>query len=170
MVAETSLGPADAFHFVNQTLSADGTVAAQVTSQTNTSPWAKAGVMLREASDPGSPYYAALVTPGNGVAVQWRTAQGGSSSALAVAGTVPTYLQVARYTSGSTVYFTAYTSPDGTTWTAVPGSTQTVAGLTGTLLAGLAVTSHNALALDTTVFDDVNITGLTAHRWPARLL
>ena len=151
-------GTSDAFHFVNQTLAADGTVAAQVTSQTPTDPWAKAGVMLRATSDPGSPYYAAFVTPGNGVAVQWRTAQGGSSSQVATAGTVPTYLQIGRYTSGSTVYYTAYTSPNGTTWTAVPGSTQTVAGLTGTLLAGLAVTSHDQGTSSTVGFDTVSVT------------
>ena len=151
-------GTADAFHFVSQTLAADGTVSAQVTSQTDTSPWAKAGVMLRETTDPGSPYYAAFVTPGNGVAVQWRTAQGGSSTALAAAGTVPTYLMIARYTSGSTVYFTAYTSPNGTTWTAVPGSTQTVTGLTGTLLAGLAVTSHDQGTSSTVGFNTVSVT------------
>ena len=139
-------------------MAADGTVAAQVTSQTPTDPWAKAGVMLRATSDPGSPYYAAFVTPGNGVAVQWRTAQGGSSSQVAAAGTVPTYLQIGRYTSGGTVYYTAYTSPNGTTWTAVPGSTQTVAGLTGTLLAGLAVTSHDQGTSSTVGFNTVSVT------------
>jgi hypothetical protein len=151
-------GTSDAFQFVNQTLAADGTVAAHVTSQTATDPWAKAGVMLRATSDPGSPYYAAFVTPGNGVAVQWRSAQGGSSSQVAIAGTVPTYLQIGRYTSGSTVYYTAYTSPNGTTWTAVPGSTQTVTGLTGTLLAGLAVTSHDQGTSSTAGFDTVSVT------------
>ena len=39
-------GTADAFHFVAQTLSADGTVTAHVTAQQNTSPWAKAGPMI----------------------------------------------------------------------------------------------------------------------------
>ena len=53
------------------------------------------------------------MTPGNGVAVQWRTAQGGSSSQVTTTGTVPTYLQIGRYTSGGTTYYTAYTSPDG---------------------------------------------------------
>ena len=115
-----------------------------VTTQTNTDPWAKAGVMLRATTDPGSPYYAAFVTPGNGIAVQWRTAQGAATHATAhIAGTVPTYLRVARYTAGGTAYYTAYTSADGSTWTAVPGSTRTVAGLSGTLLGGVAVTSHN---------------------------
>ncbi len=151
-------GTSDAFHFVNQTMAADGTVSAQVTSQTATDPWAKAGVMLRATTDPGSPYYAAFVTPGNGVAVQWRTAQGGSSSQVTTAGTVPTYLQIGRYTSGGTTYYTAYTSPDGNTWTAVPGSTETVAGLTGTLLAGLAVTSHDQGTSSTVGFGTVSLT------------
>ncbi len=151
-------GTADAFHFVNQSLAADGTVTAQVSAQAATDPWAKAGVMLRATADPGSPYYAAFTTPGHGVAVQWRSAQGGSSSQVTAAGTVPTYLRIGRYTAGSTVYYTAYTSPDGTTWTAVPGSTQTVTGLTGTLLAGLAVTSHDQGTSSTVGFGTVSVT------------
>ena len=136
-------GTADAFHFIEQPLAADGSVTADVTAQTNTNAWAKAGVMLRATADPGAPYYAAFVTPGMGVAVQSRSAQGASTSQVRLAGTTPTYLRVARYTAGTTVYFTAYTSADGTTWTAVPGSTQIMAGLSGTLLGGVAVTAHN---------------------------
>lgn len=136
-------GTADAFHFIDQPLAADGTVTAAVSSQTNSSIWAKAGVMLRSTTDPGSPYYAAFVTPSNGIVVQWRSAQGGGSTQIGVAGAVPTYLRVARYTAGGTTYYTAYTSADGATWTAVPGSIQTLAGLSGALLGGVAVTSHN---------------------------
>ena len=83
-----------------------------------------------------------FVTPGNGIAVQWRSAQGGPSSQLVTTGTVPAYLMVGRYTTGGQTYYTAYTSPDGSTWTAIPGSTQALA-MTGALLAGFAVTSHN---------------------------
>jgi galactose oxidase len=136
-------GTADSFHLIDQPLAADGTVTALVSSQTNTDPWAKAGVMLRATTDPGSPYYAAFVTPANGIAIQWRTAQGAGSTQLKIPGTVPIYLRVARYTAGGNAYYTAYTSADGSTWTAVPGSTRTVAGLSGTLLGGVAVTSHN---------------------------
>ena len=151
-------GTADSFHLVNQTLAADGTVTAHVTAQSNTSVWAKAGVMLRGTTDPGSPYYSAFITPGNGVAVQWRTAQGGSSSQTSTAVTSPIYLRIARYTAGGTVSYTAYTSPDGTTWTAVPGSTKSVTGLTGALLAGLAVTSHSQGTGSTVGFDTVSVT------------
>ena len=70
-------GTADSFHLVSQTLSADGTVTAQVTSQQNTSPWAKAGPMIRATNDPGSPYYGVFITPSNGIDVQWRATQGG---------------------------------------------------------------------------------------------
>ncbi len=151
-------GTADAFHLVAQSLAADGTVTAQVASQSDSSAWAKAGVMLRSTTDPGSPYYAALVTPGNGVVVQWRTAQGGSSSQLVANPTqaAPVFLRVGRYTSGSSTYYTAYTSPDGTTWTAVPGST-VVLSLPGTLLGGLALTSHNQGVAGTVTFTGVSV-------------
>jgi len=130
-------GTYDAFRLLSQPLAGDGTFSARVDAQTNTSAWAKAGVMIRASSDPGSPYFAELITPGNGLAVQWRTAQGGASSQVSAAGTVPAWLQISR--AGST--YTAYTSADGVTWTPVPGASVSLT-MPGTLLAGLAVTSH----------------------------
>src|SRR5881275_2432731 len=47
----------DQFHFVWQSLAADGSIAAHVLSQMNTDGWAKAGVMLRQSTDAASPYY-----------------------------------------------------------------------------------------------------------------
>ncbi len=153
-------GASDQFRYVWQSLPGDGSVNAHVISQGNTSTWAKAGVMLRQTTDPGSPFYAALVTPTNGIVVQYRTAQGASAGQqVGFAGTAPTYLMVAR--SGST--YTTYTSPDGTTWTPVAGSSVTL-NMSGSILAGLAVTSHFAGNLSTVTFDSVNIvtTSLTA--------
>ncbi len=144
---------ADAFHLVNQTLAGDGSVTAHITSQQNTNAFAKAGPMLRATTDPGSPYYAAFVTPGQGLAVQWRATQGATSNQILVPGTAPVYLKVTRYTSGATTYYSAYSSSDGTTWTLIPGSTQALV-MTGTLLAGFGITSHaqgtgSAVTLDT---------------------
>jgi outer membrane protein assembly factor BamB len=148
---------ADSFHFVWKSLATDGGLSARVISQTNTSVWAKAGVMLRASTDPGSPYYAAFVTPSNGVAVQYRSALAGLSTQLVVSGTAPTYLEVTR-TGGS---YSAYTSPDGVTWTLVPGSTINL-GLTGTVLAGLAVTSHTWGVLSTGTFDTVALSQISS--------
>jgi hypothetical protein len=64
---------------------------------------------------------------------------------------VPVYLRVAR--AGTA--FTAYTSADNSAWTPVPGSTVTIGGLTGPLLEGLAVTSHNSGSLCAAVVDTV---------------
>ena len=107
--------------------------------------------MMRATTDPASPYYAVFATPSNGIVVQWRTAQGGSTSQVATTGTVPAYVKITR--TGTT--FAAYTSPDGSTWTLVPGSTQSLANLTGSLLEGFAVTSHNAGQLSTVVLNTV---------------
>jgi hypothetical protein len=137
-------GTADAFHYVWQTMAADGTLSADVTAQSNTDPFAKAGVMLRASTTPGAPYYAAFLTPGNGVAVQWRSARGATSNQVLVAGTAPVYLRVARFTDSrtSTTYYSVYTSLDGSNWSFVAGSTQ-VLSIPGALLAGMAVTSHS---------------------------
>jgi hypothetical protein len=109
--------------------------------------------MLRATTDPGAPNYAVLVSPGVGIKVQVRSAQGGTTTKIAnPAGTVPVYLKITR--SGST--FTAYTSPDGVNWTLIPGSSATVNLGTG-LLAGLAVTSHNNGTLGTVTMDGVTV-------------
>jgi hypothetical protein len=107
--------------------------------------------MFRASTDPSAPYYAVYITPANGVNVQYRTAQGAEAMSIAVAGTAPVFLKASR--SGNV--FTAYSSTNGTTWTQVPGSTVTLSNLSGTLLAGLAVTSHNGGALCTASFRSV---------------
>ena len=137
-------GTADSFHLLSQALGGDGSVTAHLLSQQATDPWAKAGPMLRATADPGSPYYGAFVTPGNGVVVQWRATQGGSTSQVVTTGGAPTYLRIDQYTitaSTTQTYDTAYTSPDGLTWTEIPDSTQPL-GIPGPLLAGVAITSH----------------------------
>src|SRR5262249_7261901 len=91
----------------------------------------------------------------NGIVAQYRATTGGVTQQVGIAGSAPAYLRVAR--SGST--FAAYTSPEGVTWTALSGSTLTLGGLSGTLLAGLAVTSHNGGALGTATFDPINLSG-----------
>jgi len=144
-------GTADSFHFVSEPLSADGNIAARVVSQTTTSAWAKAGLMMRATTDPGSPYYAILVTPSNGVVVQWRTTQGAGTNQIAMAGSVPIYIQVTR--TGTT--FAAETSSDGVTWTPVTGSSVSLPNLSGAILRGFAGTSHSNGHLGTVVFDTV---------------
>src|SRR5258708_12909672 len=130
----------DQFHFVWQSLAADGSVSAHVTSQTNTNASAQAGAMLRQSTDAASPYYAAFVTPGKGIVVQYRLIQGLKTTVFSgPAGTVPTYLMVAR--TGTD--YCAYTSSDGTNWSVIIGSCATV-NMTGAVLAGLAVSSHHA--------------------------
>ncbi|MBV9257752.1 MAG: hypothetical protein JO215_07015, partial [Ktedonobacteraceae bacterium] len=142
-------GTADQFHFVWQPLAADGGIRAQVLTQTNTNSLARAGVMLRQSTDPGSPFYAVVVTSQRGIFVLRRATQGGGvSTVTSLAGTVPIYLQVQR--AGNT--FTAYTSSDGSTWTLIAGSSVTLS-LTGTLLAGMAVTSHTLTKVNTATFD-----------------
>src|SRR6202035_454805 len=144
----------------SQSLAADGSVSARVVTQSATDPWAKSGVMLRSTNDPGSAYYAISTTPSNGILVQWRATQGATTNQIPIGGAAPVYLKVSRWTDTSggapITYLTAYTSPDGSTWTAVPGSTQQI-NLTGALLAGLAATSHNGGVLATDQFDTVSI-------------
>ncbi|MFZ0128929.1 MAG: hypothetical protein WAL77_05835 [Candidatus Dormiibacterota bacterium] len=147
-------GTGDQFFFAAQTLTGNGNISAHVTSQTDTNAWAKTGVMLRASTDPGSVEYSALLTPGNGILVAYRTATGGTTSTVKVGGVVPTYLKVAR--AGST--YTAYTSTDGMTWTLIPGSTKTLT-MPSNAFEGLAVTAHTNAVLSSVDMDNVVVNG-----------
>jgi outer membrane protein assembly factor BamB len=145
----------DQFHFVWRALPADGTLSARVTSLGGNDSWAKAGVMVRQSADPSSPFYAVLVTPGNGISVQYRAARAAQAiRGPGLAGTAPARVRVAR----SADVFCASTSADGVTWTSLAGSCQTI-GMAGGALAGLAVDSHNDAELNTTTFDSVSLAG-----------
>ena len=61
---------------------ADGTVSASRFARLTQTP-TRADVTIRASSDPGSPYYAVYVIPGNGLVVQSRDASG-DNTGLAV--------------------------------------------------------------------------------------
>ena len=149
----------DAFRYVYQPLSGDGQIIARVASIGNTDQWAKAGVMIRQSLTANSPHAMVVVTPGNGAAFQRRTSAGGTSVHTPGArATAPYWVRLTR--SGST--FTAYSSPDGATWTQIGTATFS---MTANVYIGLAVTAHNNAALNTSTFTNVTVTsaGLTGE-------
>jgi len=145
-------GSADAFHYVYQPWSGDGSFIAHLASLTNTNAWAKAGVMIRSTLDPGSVHAFALVSAASGVSFIRRTATNGTSVSTTTSGIAPPrWIRLDR--SGSTL--TAYQSSNGTTWT--PMGTVTLA-LPQSVFVGFAVASHNNTTLTTATFDMGNNT------------
>jgi regulation of enolase protein 1 (concanavalin A-like superfamily) len=141
-------GTDDEFQYVYQPLTGDHSIVARVTSQTNTDPWAKAGVMIKQSTTPGSPYALMALTPGNGTVFQ----SGFNSSVTGPGYTLPNgWVRLDR--AGNV--FTAYVSADGTNWTQV-GST-TIA-MTSSETVGLFVCAHNGNVLGKVTFDNVKVT------------
>ena len=185
-------GANDQSHFVYQTLPADGSIVARVRFQTNSSPWAKAGLMIRQSAAAGAPWADALVTPDvpsatpdingigcdadgciaplqpqlpvTGFGVRMQTSGAKATTGPVLTGyTAPNkWLKLTR--SGST--FTSYESVDGVNWTQI--GVQTVA-MTGSVLVGLFDTGHNIGQVSTAAFDGVQVTGVTPPPPPGPL-
>jgi hypothetical protein len=134
-------GNSDQFHFAYKELSGAGSIIAKVLSVGDTDPWAKAGVMIRDTLEPGSRHAMVVVTPGNGVAFQYRNNADGSSSAAAeeTGITAPQWVKLERTVGG---LVRSYYSADGNTWTQL-GTAQTVT-MNMPMYVGLALTSHNS--------------------------
>jgi regulation of enolase protein 1 (concanavalin A-like superfamily) len=144
-------GTVDQFNYAYQSATGDFTVIARVDTQTNTDVWAKSGVMIRSTTADNAAFAGVFATPGHGVAMIVRTADGGGTADLGQAQQkVPVWVKLQR--SGNT--FTGYASPDGVNWTLI--STKDI-GMTGTVTAGLAVTSKRESTLNISTFDGVTI-------------
>lgn len=142
-------GSTDEFRYVYQSLSGNGEIKARVASMTNTDPWAKAGVMIRENLTANSNHAYCAITPANGAIFQRHLVSGNVTNQTEAPGvTAPRWVRVTR--SGNT--FTAYYSSNGTSWTQI--ATETISMGT-TVYVGLAVTSHNDGTLCTGTFNNV---------------
>ncbi|MEV0321473.1 DUF1349 domain-containing protein [Streptomyces sp. NPDC050658] len=167
----------DDFPFVHRTLTGDGSITARVTGPTGERPakapeWAKAGVIVKENTDPGSRYAALMVTPGHGVRLQsefTRDVAGGAASA-----STSHWLRLVR--EGATV--TAYASADGEDWRTV-GSVR-LSRSAGAVPVGLFVASPNVQSMErkfgsvsvgdrssrsSARFDDVTVKGASGGDW-----
>jgi hypothetical protein len=128
------------------------TTVVKVTAQTNTDPWAKAGIIVRNdvTNASGSTGFLILaVTPGNGYALQWDSDGNGQldSNKSRDQVTYPAWLKLVR--SGTT--YTGSYSTDGTTWTQV-GSV-TIPQAAATQDVGVFATAHSAGSTGEADFD-----------------
>jgi ABC-type transport system involved in multi-copper enzyme maturation permease subunit len=183
----------DNFYFVRQPLAGNGSITVRITSLTgllpanpNTPvgpnapidtrpglvPWAKAGIIIKESTQPGSAYAAMMVTADHGVRMQDDYTNDTTGQPGAVSPASPRWLRLTR--SGDTI--TGYESVDGAHWTQV-GAVH-LAGLPSAVQAGLFAASPAYQAIsenfgggesgivapsqDTAVFDHLSRSGA----WP----
>ncbi len=148
-------GNSDQFHFAWKELSGAGSIVAKVESVSDTDPWAKAGVMIRDTLEPGSRHAMVVITPTQGVSFQRRRTVDGSSSDDTEAGiTAPQWVKLERTAGG---FVRAYYSTDGSTWTQL-GMPLTMT-MNTPMYIGLVVTSHNAGVACEAVFSNVTSDG-----------
>lgn len=142
----------DQFQFIYQAVSGDVDLIARVDSLTTVQAWTNAGVMVRASLAANSLHAYTAVTSGNGVYFRRRVSAGASTtSTQGSTSAAPAWVRIVR--QGTLV--TSYTSPDGSSWTAI--GSQTLA-LSTTAYVGLAVTSHDATARTTATFSNVKVT------------
>ncbi|MHC4327715.1 MAG: LamG domain-containing protein, partial [Planctomycetota bacterium] len=156
-------GAADEFHFAYKTLTGPGSIVARIDSITDTDPWAKAGVMIRETLDAGSKHALAAVTPGQGVASQGRTDTDSASFSSNQTGiTAPRWVKLERDAGGN---FTVSHSANGSSWEPVGSSVPTNIPMDGNVYIGLALTSHDTALTCEAKFSNVTITGTAGTQW-----
>jgi hypothetical protein len=154
---------ADEFHFAYKMLNGAGSIIAKIESVENTNAWAKAGVMIRESLNPDSAHAFACVTPGNGIASQYRPSTGGTSGNFNQTGlAAPYWVKLERSISG---LFTVSHSTDGTNWQPVTGATAQNIIMGSNVYTGLALTSHDAAQTCQAVFSNVTTTGNVTGQW-----
>ena len=148
--AGTFGGLSDNFRYVYQTLGANGSIVARVSTLHHTGNSARIGVMMRDSLAANSRMAALTVTGSGSWRWQRRTFTGGSvSTTNSSSGSAPNlWVRLAR--SGSTV--TASRSSDGSTWTTI-GSVSVTMGTN--YFVGLAVASGSTSTLNTSVMDNV---------------
>jgi len=148
----------DDFYFVHQSLDGNGSITARVASLDTelptpgggpfphiAVPWAKAGIIIKAGTKPGSAYAAVMATPAHGVRMQYDYTHDTAGLPSTASAASARWLRLTR--SGDTI--TGYESADGTHWAEI--GTASLAGLPPTVQAGLLVTSPSLLVPNNSV-------------------
>lgn len=150
-----AIGPAgtavtDQFTFVHRPIAASGSITVHVTSFLGTSapqlapglrpaprtePWAKAGIIIKAGTKPGSAYAAVMLTGDHGVRMQYDYTHDITGNGPVAAPAASQWLRLIR--AGDTI--TGYESANARQWTEI--GTAVLAGLPPTAEAGMFVTS-----------------------------
>jgi ABC-2 family transporter protein len=140
----------DQFTFVHQPIAASGSITVHVTAfhgssvphlpptvrrASGTQPWAKAGLIIKASTKPGSAYAAVMLTGGHGVRMQYDFTHDIAGNVVASTSAASQWLRLTR--SGDTI--TGYESGNARQWTRI--GTAVLAGLPPTAQAGMFVTS-----------------------------
>lgn len=134
-------------------------VVARLDSQSETSDWAKAGVVLRNdigGSGQSLGYAVMVLTPGHGASFEWDSDGDGYLDGVANSeelATLPTWVRLTRVTERQVA---GSYSRDGRTWIQV-GSTITVPGAATAQDAGVIVCSRNSAARGTAVLTGLRL-------------
>lgn len=139
----------DAFHFVYQPLTGDGTIIARIDSFDASDPLAKAGIMIRESLYANSPNVFLTTTHAQGDFFSSRAPGARTIRSHFSAG--PAWFRLTR--RGNTYW--AFASADGIRWTPLGSRAFLMARQA---FIGLAVDSHNTVALATARFSSVRVT------------
>jgi photosystem II stability/assembly factor-like uncharacterized protein/regulation of enolase protein 1 (concanavalin A-like superfamily) len=141
----------DQFYFVHTPITGDIEASCRVTAIGNHYGWAKAGLMIRESLDPDSKHSMVCITPGNGVASQFRLNTGDWTDYSGVGGlSTPIYLKITRTDS----IIRSYYSFNGIAWLFIREDTFS---MNANAYVGLFSVSHENDYLHTAVIDKVEL-------------
>ena len=152
----------DQFNFDYESWGGSGTIIAEVTALTPTTPnSANCAVMFRNDTTAGSMYAALGMDAGGGMAFKTRTSTNGSTSQQTAAGpgygpstSQPIWLKMVDSGSSFTTFYGTGTSQPSS-WTEV--GTATTVSLNSSYLAGLAVTEWSTTVTGTGTFHNLSI-------------
>jgi hypothetical protein len=146
-------GATDQIRFMSGSRTGNLQAQARVVSQVVVGTGTRTGLMVRQASDPGSAFYSVSIAAGNSVSVQSRTVFGGAVKTVNLSPVaLPEYLQIRRIGDG----FAAAVSTDGVTYTLVQGSSATVVMPDTVMVGPFATSGSNGTAAASTV-DSVSV-------------
>jgi hypothetical protein len=153
-------GAADSYYFVSKAADSTGQVVARVTSEDAANAFAKAGVIVTAnsgtQSNSGNQTVILDIRPNGVIEFMARPTAGGNMQFIAgSAASLPVWLKIEGNGRGQ---FTGSMSNNGQDWQVV--GIATLPGVGGDMHAGLAVTSHDTNALNTSTFDHVSVASL----------